>query len=75
MDRRAFLGTIAGGLLAAPLVGGAQQTKVYRVGLLLQSSPPISERGPGIFQKTLHDLGYIEGRCIRVDGSWTQEVC
>jgi hypothetical protein len=31
MDRRTFLGTIAGGLLAAPLVAEAQQaTKVPR---------------------------------------------
>ena len=33
--RRAFLGTLASGLLAAPLAAGAQQAgKVYRVGVL-----------------------------------------
>ncbi len=35
MDRRAFLGTLAGGLLAAPVTAEAQQAaKGYRIGLL-----------------------------------------
>jgi hypothetical protein len=35
MKRRAFLGTLAGGLLAAPLAAGAQPPgKVYRIGYL-----------------------------------------
>jgi hypothetical protein len=35
MDRRVFLGTLAGGLLAAPLAAEAQQAaKVPRVGYL-----------------------------------------
>ncbi len=35
MDRRVFLGMIAGGLLAAPLAGEAQPAaKVYRVGFI-----------------------------------------
>ena len=36
IDRRAFLGTLAGGLLAAPLaVRGQQASRVYRIGYLL----------------------------------------
>jgi len=35
MDRRTFLGTLAGGLLAVPLAAEAQPAgKVYRIGLL-----------------------------------------
>ena len=35
MDRRAFLGSLAGGLLAAPLAAEAQQAgKVSRIGIL-----------------------------------------
>src|SRR2546430_3107981 len=37
MDRRAFLGTIASGLLAAPLAAEGQQ--VHRIGVLLFSTP------------------------------------
>jgi len=35
VDRRAFIGTVAGGLLAAPLAAEAQQVgKVYRIAVL-----------------------------------------
>ena len=45
MDRRAFLGVIAGGLLAAPLAAEGQQAgKVYRLGIL---SPTSQERSGG----------------------------
>jgi hypothetical protein len=38
MDRRAFLGTLASGLLAAPLATEAQQgPQVYRVGIASHS--------------------------------------
>ena len=42
MDRRAFLSTLTGGLLAAPLAAGAQQAgKVYRIGYLPFSTCPV----------------------------------
>jgi hypothetical protein len=34
MDRRAFIGAVAGGLLAAPLAAGAQPARVARIGYL-----------------------------------------
>ena len=66
MDRRTFLGTIAGALLAAPLAAGAQQTgKVYRIGFLRQGSPP----RPWVeaFQQGLQELGYVQGRNVVVE--------
>jgi hypothetical protein len=43
MDRRAFIGTVAGGFLAAPLAAEAQQAgKVYRIGFLRAGQPPES---------------------------------
>src|SRR5882724_7642988 len=60
IDRRAFIGTVAGALLAAPLAAAAQ-TRVYRVGFLSQASPlPPGE--PGFFQPALRALGYIQGQ-------------
>jgi putative ABC transport system substrate-binding protein len=69
--RRAFLGTLAGGLLAAPLGTEAQQAaKVYRIGLL-GGSPPNSPGGrrawEGFFQG-MRELGYVEGQNILVEG-------
>jgi len=39
MDRRAFLGTLAGGLLAAPLAAEGQQPKMPTVGVLVVDAP------------------------------------
>jgi putative tryptophan/tyrosine transport system substrate-binding protein len=69
--RRAFIGTLAGGLLAAPLAARAQQAaKVYQLGLL-GGSPPNSPGGrvawEGFFQG-MRELGYVEGQNILVEG-------
>jgi ABC-type uncharacterized transport system substrate-binding protein len=39
VDRRAFLATLTGGLLAAPLAAEAQEVEIRRIGLLDTSSP------------------------------------
>jgi hypothetical protein len=39
MDRRTFLSTLTDGLLAAPLAGEAQLSKVAMVGILLYGTP------------------------------------
>jgi hypothetical protein len=55
MDRRMFLGTLLGGLLAAPLVAEAQQPgKVYRIGIL---SPVSHGLGIEAFREDLRALG------------------
>ena len=69
--RRAFLGTLAGGLLAVTLAAEAQPAaKVYRLGLL-GGSPPNSPGGrrawEGFFQG-MRELGYVEGQNILVEG-------
>ena len=68
MDRRAFIGTIAGGLLAAPLVAGAQQAtaKVPRIGFL-QLDPDRNLHLREAFLQGLRDLGYVEGRNVVID--------
>ena len=63
--RRVFLGTLAGGLLAAPLAAQAQQAgSVPRVGLL--SAAPFSSitARTDAFRKGLRDLGYVEGQNV-----------
>jgi putative ABC transport system substrate-binding protein len=59
-------------LFPAPLIGEAQQAKVYRVGVLLQGSPPAPGSQPGSLVRTLRDLGYIEGRNIVLDRRWAE---
>jgi ABC-type uncharacterized transport system substrate-binding protein len=76
MDRRTFLGTLVGsivatGLRAAPLAAEAQPAgKVYRIGYL-------SDRlGPGAFEEAflrgLRELGYVQGRSIIIEYRWAE---
>ena len=67
MHRRAFISTLAGGLLAAPLAAEAQQAaKVARIGYLspnLAADPIVQEA----FGQGLRDLGYVEGRNLVIE--------
>jgi len=67
VDRRAFLGTLTGGLLAAPLVAEAQQAaKVARIGYLgtnRAANPHLHEA----LRQGLRDLGYVEGRNLVIE--------
>jgi len=71
MDRRTFLGTLAGGLLVVPLAARAQpQAGVARIGILTSQSPP--GRGPGFvefdaFVRALRDLGYDLGQNLLIE--------
>jgi putative ABC transport system substrate-binding protein len=68
MDRRTFIGSLAGGFLAAPLAAQAQQAgKVPRIGFLRVTSP--SDRPPLLdaFRQGLRALGWVEGQNIVID--------
>ena len=69
MERRTFLGAIAGGLLAAPLAGEAQQAaRIPRVGVVADPDPPYT---PNLrleaFRQGLRDLGYVEGQNVLLE--------
>jgi len=67
MERRAFIGMITGGFLAAPLGAGAQQVgKVYRIGYLNAAGPPPSATLDA-FKDALREFGYVEGKNLRID--------
>ena len=72
IERRAFLGTIAGGLLTAPIAAEAQQAgKVYRVGFLWDS-PAAFLDAIEAFRQGLRDLGYVEGRNLTIEYRWAE---
>ena len=77
IDRRAWLGIIAGGLLAAPLAAEAQSTRpVPRLGLLLTGAPyDISQsRELGALTRKLSELGWVEGQNLSVDTRWAENA-
>ena len=69
MDRRAFIGTVAGTLLAALVAAeGQQRGKVYRVGYLGLGARRDS-LADGLL-RALHDLGYVEGQNLVMEFRW-----
>ena len=73
MDRRVFIGTLASGLLAAPLAGEAQQAgKVYRIGFLGNSTAALEAHLVGPFREGLRELGYVEGQSIVIEYRWAE---
>ena len=70
MNRRAFIGTLAGGLLTAPLAAEAQQSgKVFRIGILANvwATDPRGEPLWQAFIQGLRELGYVEGQNITIE--------
>ena len=68
MDRRAFIGGVAGGLIATPLAARAQQVgRIYRIGLL--ETVPAAQNATNLdaLRKGLRDLGYVEGRNLIIE--------
>jgi len=68
MDRRTFIGGVAGGLVATPFAARAQQLgKIYRIGLL--ETIPAAQNAANLdaLRKGLRDLGYVEGRNLIIE--------
>ena len=73
MDRREFIGTIACGLLAAPLAAEAQPAgKVYRIGFLGNSTEAMEANLVGPFREGLRERGYVEGRDLTIEYRWAE---
>jgi putative ABC transport system substrate-binding protein len=63
MDRRGFIWALAGGLLVAPRLAGAQPLeKPYRIGMLERTSATTNAANVNGFRQGLRDLGYVEGQ-------------
>jgi putative tryptophan/tyrosine transport system substrate-binding protein len=66
MDRRAFIATLAGGLMAAPFTLLAQpRSRVARIGFLAAGSASARVQQP--FLQGMRELGLVEGQDFAVD--------
>ncbi len=73
MERRAFLGAVTGGLLAAPLAAGAQPAgRLYKIGYLGGSSSVPAQPGMAALRQHLRELGWVEGRNIAIEMRWAE---
>ena len=74
IDRRAFISTVALGILIAPLAADAQQQgKIYRIGYLSAGTPSAQAPYFEAFRQGLRDLGYIVGQNITIEHRNAQE--
>jgi putative ABC transport system substrate-binding protein len=73
MRRRAFIALVGGAVAAWPLKGRAQQAdRVRIVGVLLGSTDnPEMRRLLDAFMGSLKELGWTEGRNVRIDIRWS----
>ncbi len=73
MDRRTFLSTVAGGLVAAPLSAEAQPAqKVFRVGYLAGGGRTLDSSPPGPLRESLRSLGYVEGKNVAYEARFAE---
>lgn len=70
MDRRAFIGTMAGGLLATPLAAEAQPRAMPVIGFLNGASAELSGHYVRPFLQGLSETGYVEGRNVTIEFRW-----
>src|SRR6266568_3762642 len=67
ISRRGFIGTMAGGLLAAPLAAEGQPAgKTSRIGVLMNLYSPDADP-PQALRRGLRELGYVEGQNLVID--------
>jgi ABC-type uncharacterized transport system substrate-binding protein len=65
MDRRRFLMTSLAGALVAPVAAGAQRSRVYRIGVILQGGPYYAAVDG--LRDGLRELGFEEGKQFVLD--------
>jgi len=68
IDRRTFVGAVAGALLTSPLAVLAQQTaRLPRIGVLLSEN---TGAGMEVYERGLRELGYVNGRTAIIEWRW-----
>src|SRR6516164_6894099 len=69
MRRRQFV-SLVGGAAAWPLAAGAQQPKVWRIGVL--APVPLPPAMLSAFRDGMRGRGYVEGQNLSIDVRWPQ---
>ena len=74
IDRRALAGALTAALMTPPLTALGQNTaRVYRVGILRPTAPPLSASEAMVatgITAALREIGYVEGRNLVIDARW-----
>ena len=70
MRRREFAMLLGGGVLLQPFTGHAQRPTIPVIGFLDSSSADVFEPFVVAFRKGLQDVGFVEGRNVRIEYRW-----
>jgi putative ABC transport system substrate-binding protein len=72
MRRREFMALLGSTAVAWPLAARAQQPEMRRIGVLMNvaADDPEGQTGVAAFQQVLQQLGWSDGRNMRVDTRW-----
>jgi putative ABC transport system substrate-binding protein len=73
MDRRAFVDTLSGSLLAASLAARAQSAKkIFRIGFLEAGAAAVNLHFLKAFESGLRELGYVDGDNVVIAARWAE---
>ena len=76
LKRREFITLVGGVVAACPLAARAQQAeRMRRIGVLLAlaADDPFGQAQVAAFQQALQQLGWNDGRNVRIDIRWCEE--
>jgi putative tryptophan/tyrosine transport system substrate-binding protein len=77
LRRREFIALLGGAAAAGPLAARAQQAeRMQRIGVLMNVAADDAEgrRRVAAFQQTLQQLGWADGRDVRIDYRWASDA-
>jgi putative tryptophan/tyrosine transport system substrate-binding protein len=72
IDRRTFIGRVAGALLAVPLGARAQQPAMPVIGFIGSASAAQWTPFVAAFRKGLGETGYLEGKNVAIEFRWAE---
>src|SRR3982751_1003686 len=72
MDRRTFIGRVADGLIALPVVTHAQKSAIPVIGFLGSASPATWAPYLAGFHRGLDETGYVEGNNVAIEFRWAE---
>ena len=72
MRRREFISFVGGAAISWPLAAQAQAERMRRIGVLygLAANNPDAQARHAAFQQGLQQLGWTEGRNVRIESRW-----